>query len=393
MATKKAQKIMKGVSCRTIGGELYWYARVNGRKAYFGKGDEGRQDAEEAKHKEQAAKGEARRLRGGLKVDREPGFVSFKELIKWYFDLPEVQGKIGYQNKIRCLSHLVDFFGKERTLNLFEAANQNEFRAYRCKEGAAQGTIDNEIRTLSAMFHKAKESKKISTDLLPGKFVRNGKTIPRRPVTETEYAALLSVANPYFKDVLTCAWETGMRSSEIARLTCDQVRLEVNPHIYLGVYDTKTGAERFVPVSKELRPILERLIEGKTPSDLVFTNSLGHPFTGTSIDLLFAWACKRAGVLYGDKTVNGHGEREGVVFHSFRHAAITRWVVAGFNDQIIRAASGHKNPEVYRNYVHIKDATPVMNLVKIRKTGKSGTKRAAAEVLSIGDFEKKAANM
>jgi len=392
MGAKKRQG-MKGVSSSTRNGETYWYAQVGGRKLYFGAGEQGRQDAEEAKHKEEAAKGETRRLRSGLKVARESEFVNFKELHGWYFGLPEVQAKVGYANKVRCLGHLVDFFGKERTLNQFEAADQNEYRVSRRKEGAGHGTIDNEIRTLSAMFHKAKESKKIIFDLMPGKFVRNGESIPRRPVTGDEYISLLSVANPYFKDILICAWETGMRSSEISKLTCGQVRLGVNPHIYLGVYDTKTRAERFVPVSNQLRPTLERRIEGKNPRDLVFTNSVGHSFSGVSIDLLLAWACKRSGVPYGDKTVNEHGEREGIVFHGFRHAAITRWVIAGFNDQIIRAASGHKNPEVYRHYVHIKDAAPVMNLVKIRETGKSGTKQRPPKVVNVENYMKKAANI
>jgi hypothetical protein len=39
MATK--QKTMKGVSSITRNDAIYWYARVDGRKTYCGKGDDG----------------------------------------------------------------------------------------------------------------------------------------------------------------------------------------------------------------------------------------------------------------------------------------------------------------------------------------------------------------
>ena len=81
--------------------------------------------------------------------------------------------------------------------------------------------------------------------------------------------------------------------------------------------------------------------------------------------------CKNAGVPHGDKLLDEDGNRIGVVFHSLRHTRVTKWVEAGWSDQVIMKATGHKSLDVYRGYVHL-DASAVMRLVS--ETDKSGTK-------------------
>jgi integrase len=382
---KKEQKIMKGVSCRTIGGEVYWYAHVNWRKTYMGKGDDGRKSATAAKAKELAAKHESRELRGGLEIKRSK-FMAFRDLHKWYFALPEIQQQKCLRNNIEHLGHLVKFFGN-RPLNQFEMDEQSRYRAFRKREGAADGTIKLEISLLSAMFNEALENKLIPITVKPGKFDRSGDSIPRRPVTDQEYQALLDKANEDFKDVLMCAYESGMRSSEIIGLKRSQVHLDLQhisgaklDFISLGIFDTKNKTERVIPVSDELKPVLERRIKDKAADDFVFTNRTGRPyFHQKAIGELMRFACKMAKVSYGDKTINKSGDREGIVFHSLRHTRITKWVEAGFSDEIIRRASGHRSLNAYRAYVNIKDALPIMNLVRVsEKTGNFGEKQTPA---------------
>lgn len=380
MATKKV-KIMKGVSCRTVKGEHYWCAYVGGKKTYMGKGARGRDAAMAAKGKDLASKHEARELRGGLEVKRSK-FMMFADLHKWYFDLPEVQEQKIYAGKIKRLEHLVDFFGN-RSLNQFEADQQGRYRHFRTTQKAASGTIDNEIKLLSAMFHAALRSKLIHASIMPGSFDRADEYIPRRTVTDEEYSKLLEKANPNFRDVLVCGYETGMRIEEIRDLRASRVHLDVHhisgrtlDYISLGIFDTKTKAQRFIPISAELKPILERRMRGRAPDAHVFTCSSGKAYSHERVLIdLMKWTCEKAGVQYGDK-VNGSGEREGITFHCLRHTRVTKWVTAGFSDELIRRASGHHSLTSYRVYVNITDPAPIMNLVGIPETtDKTGTKQ------------------
>jgi len=379
---KKTAKNMKGVSCRTINGESYYYAHISGRKTYFGKGDQGRKSATAAKGKELAGKHEARELRGGLEV-KHSKFMTFGELHKWYFAVPKIQNQKSCYLKLSRLKHLVDFF-KNRPLNQFESDQQSHYRAFREKEKAAPASVDAEIGLLSAMFHAAAKDKLIPVSVMPGKFSRKeAEYIPRRTVTDDEYRKLLEKANPEFRDLLVCAYETGMRSSEIHDLKASQVRMGVKhisgetlDYIYLGIFDTKTGARRVIPISDDLKPVLKRRMQGLKPDDYVFTNSLGKRYhSKKGIAALMASTCRMAKVRYGDKTVNKSGNRDGIVFHCFRHTRVTKWIEAGFSDEVVRRASGHHSLTAYRAYVNITDALPIMNLVRVtRETGKSGTK-------------------
>ncbi len=164
-----------------------------------------------------------------------------------------------------------------------------------------------------------------------------------------------------------------MRSQEIANLTASQVHLDVRhisgktlDYIDLGIFDTKTGARRTVPVSASLKQVLKRRLEGLEPEDHVFTYMKGGRlchYNPTKISLALMRLCRKIGVPYGDKLLHQKGERSGIVFHCFRHTRTTKWVEMGFSDELIRRATGHKSLEAYRNYVNITDPGAVMRLV------------------------------
>ena len=73
---------------------------------------------------------------------------------------------------------------------------------------------------------------------------------------------------------LSGGYESGMRNGEISNLRASQVYLDL-PHISgqmvdyidLGIFDTKTGTRRTVPVSARLKGVLERRLQGLSPED------------------------------------------------------------------------------------------------------------------------------
>jgi len=219
------------------------------------------------------------------------------------------------------------------------------------------------------MYHEARKCKKISADTVPGQFIIKGDRNPRRLITDEELEALVEHADPDFADVLICAYESAMRSSEIADLTAGQVHLNVQhisgaivSYIDLGIFDTKNGTRRTVPVSARLKEVLERRIDNLEPDGYVFTDDQGKKYTNVRIADKMRCLCKRSDISYGDKLLNQKGERIGIVFHCFRHTRTTIWVEMGYSDEIIRRATGHKSLEAYQQYSKL-DPSAVMRLV------------------------------
>ena len=378
MATKK-QKIMKGVSRVTRSGIDYWYARIGNGKTYCGKGDIGFQIAIAAKAKDLAKSYENKEVRAGLKVKR-PEFRTVKDLLNWYMtEIPSIQEKRGYYRKSNATGHLLRHVGNKPVTDM-EEDTQEAYREARKNEGAASKTIDVEIATLSAAYNAARRSKKIPADLVPGRFIILKELNPRRTVTADEFQKLLDQAYPDFQDVLVCGYETAMRSSEICGLTATQVHLNIRhisgqtvDFIDLGIFDTKTKTRRTVPVSARLKEILERRLVGLGPEDRVFTDK-GRKLSKYNVSDTMEAVCTKAGVPYGDKLLNAKGEKVGIVFHSLRLTRTSKWVEAGFSDEIIRRATGHKSLQAYQTYVKL-DPSAVMRLVE-SKTAKNGIKMA-----------------
>lgn len=59
------------------------------------------------------------------------------------------------------------------------------------------------------------------------------------------------------------------------------------------------------------------------------------PYTNFAISKRFERLCQKAGITQGDKAKNEKGERTGIVFHCLRHTRTSKWVEAGFSDEII----------------------------------------------------------
>lgn len=359
--------IMKGVTSIKRNGSTYWYARIDGRKTYCGKGDKGQEMAEAAKAKCITRKYESREVNAGLKVKRSE-LRTVKDLSNWYMTLPTIQEQKSYYRKTNACGHLLEYF-ENKPVNQVEGDDQERYREYRKKQGAAEGTIDNEILILSAMYHMAKKRKKIHADAMPGEFIQKKETNPRRLITDLEYKALLEHANRDFMDALICGHESAMRSGEITKLTASQVHLDVQhisgrvvDYIDLGIFDTKTGARRNVPVGESLKEVLVRRLEGLGPDDYVFTNK-GEKWTSPNVTHWMKAVCEKAGITYGDKALNKKGERIGIVFHCLRHTRTSKWVEMGFSDEIVRRATGHKSLEAYQQYVKL-DPSALMRLVE-----------------------------
>jgi len=366
---------MKGVTSITVKNSVYWYARIDGRKVYCGKGDKGRKLAEAAKAKDVARSYEKKEIAAGLRV-RRYDLKTVKDLINWYMTIPEVQELRGYTRYLCAEKPLFAYFA-ELLVSSVEADDIDHYRHFRRQQGLTHATINLEVKLLQAAYRRAVKRKKIPADRIPGEFPMIEGNNPRPRITDEQFEAILEHSPRDFTDFLICGYESAMRSSEIANLRPNQVRLgvrhisgEVVDYIDLGVFDTKTGARRTVPVSPRLKEILERRLDGLDEEDRLFTLN-GKVITGQAVTRNLQPACEAAEVPYGDKTYDSRGQKIGIVFHCLRHTRASKWVEQGFSDEVIRRATGHHSMEAYRQYIKL-DPSVVMRLVA--KPDKNGIK-------------------
>jgi integrase len=365
---------MIGITSITRNGNTYWYARVDGHRKYCGKGEKGRKLAVAARSKSVAKRYENREVNAGLKV-KKVAFKTVTDLANWYMQLPKVQGQKSYPRKVNASSHVLEYFGRSPVYGI-ESDDIERYRLKRTSSGAADGTVNIEVILLSAMYNEARKAKKIHADMVPGEFRTVDSSNPRPIIQDDAFETLLGHVKEDFTDFLICGYESAMRSGEICDLRAYQVHLNekrisggqamVVDYIDLGIFDTKTGARRTVPVSPGLKDVLQRRLQGLEPEDRVFTKKDGTAWNPKAVCMRFKYACNRAEIPHGDKLLNEKGERVGVVFHCLRHSRTSKWVQMGFSDEIIRRATGHKTLEAYQNYVKL-DPTAVMSLVSEKR--------------------------
>ena len=235
------------------------------------------------------------------------------------------------------------------------------------------------------MYHTALKRKLISAETMPGEFVQKKSDNPRRIVKDDEFEKICEQARGDFRDVLVCAYESALRVSEICGLTKSQIFLDIQhisgdivDYIDLGIFDTKTGARRTVPVSSILKEVLQRRIDKIESDDWVFTTN-GRKYNRNMVMVRMKAVCEKANVPYGDKILDKKGARIGIVFHCLRHTRTTKWVEMGFSDEIIRRATGHRTLDAYQRYVKL-DPHAVMRLVS--KRYKNGIKMTRTSISS-----------
>ena len=148
--------------------------------------------------------------------------------------------------------------------------------------------------------------------------------------------------------IVGLALETGMRRSEIAGMTWNQLDLKKKT---VTLPETKNGEKRIVPLSSEAVRILSdlpRRIDGKI-----------WGVEEQSITRAFERSLSRARAIY-EKECKENGEKadsaflNDLTFHALRHEATSRFFEKGFNVMEVAAITGHKTLQMLKRYTHLK---------------------------------------
>lgn len=318
-------------------GNIYWIKYYRNGKPYR----ESTRSTKEAEAKRLLKKREGEISQGklpGIYFDR----VTFDELAEAFLADYRLNGKDLERAKL-SVKHLRKAFGDMKATAIDTPMIQAYIQS-RMNEGSAHGTINRELSALKRMFN-------IGAKQTPPKVAQ----VPYIPMLEEsnaregffehgEFLALREKLPEHLRGLVTFAYKTGWRRSEVTNLKWKQVDRK-NGVVRLEPRETKNRQARTVYLCDELQEVFEgqweRRKKLKTALPYVFLNADGTDKV-TRFDKAWKTACLEAKI----------GVR---LFHDFRRTAVRNMVRAGIPERVAMMVSGHKTRAVFERYNIVDD--------------------------------------
>ena len=263
----------------------------------------------------------------GIHYDR----VWFDEIAEDLLTEYEVNKKKSLPKVRIYVKHLRDFFGNARVTEI-TTDKMNLYMKKRIEAGKKPATINRERDALSFMFTLAKRSRKVGEiPYLPKLKEDNVRT---GFFEYDQFVGLREALPGYIKPVLTFAYYTGWRKSEIFNLTWDKVNLR-EAVIKLNPGETKNKKGREIYLTGELLDLIRSLHSQR---------NLGCPYVfnrnGKRIKNIYkSWnpICAKVGL-------------KGKLLHDFRRTAVRNLVRSGVIEGVAMKITGHKTRSVFDRY-------------------------------------------
>ncbi len=346
---KKAKKVRYWISYRLPGGKT--------RRESVGFSIKEAQDAE-GKRKSQKRENKIFDILPEAKM-------TFNELTKWYLGLKKVRALGSFWRIEIALNKFNSEFG-DTIVSQIKAADLENYQANRLDEGKAPATIDQEVGGARTMIIKAFDNDMVGGDTLrtfkrAGKMLKGNANARDRILSQEEYKILMIHLPAHLKPIFSTGFYTGMRASEILKLTWDRINLKTR-FIKLEAEDTKDKEAREIPILDELYIILKE-IPRNLHSNYVFLYN-GKPIKDTSGSL--KRACRLAEIPYGRFVKNGF------VFHDLRHTFNTNMRKAGVPESVIMEITGHSTRVMFDRYNTIDREDKQQAVARLREFLQSG---------------------
>ena len=218
------------------------------------------------------------------------------------------------------------------------------------RAGAANGTINRELATLSKMLRLAEKQGKLQ------RFTGIEKLVEAAPrsgfVTREQFTAIRRHLPEELRVAMTVAYTFGWRKREVLDLRRRDHCNAQEGTLRLDPGTTKNGEGRVVRLTPELIELLDaqarrvRVLERETGRVIpwLFPHLEGDLVGQRIVDPRKAWerACKAAGV-------------PGVLIHDLRRSAVRNMEQASVPRSVAMKLTGHKTENIYRRYAVVSD--------------------------------------
>ncbi len=285
---------------------------------------------------EQDLKQQANRHKQKIVASTNPTFAQIVPEMLGYVSLHRAPSTyIDYKN---VMKKLILHFGPFR-LEDITTALINLYKQRRKQEGVCGRTINKELHYFSACIKYAIRQNYCKPSAWKIEKVPYT-SVPPQILTQNEVKRLLDNADPPYKDLLLCLYQTGMRWSEANHLRWENVNLEMGLLQITG----KGLKTRLIPITPELHNTLSKRKHamGLTTGWVFPSRMTGRPYS--TLRNALRRAKKSAGI-----------ERR-VTTHMLRHSFATHLLQTGSDLRTVQVLLGHSRSTTTEMYTHLPTA-------------------------------------
>ncbi|MEQ8851175.1 site-specific integrase [Gimesia sp.] len=253
-------------------------------------------------------------------------------------------------SKYRQVLKDVAEFAESRNLYKLEQLDVrfvDAYRQHRKQKGAKPKTIYTEVGVIRRLLLFAKTRRMIDEDPLEGLRLTEPKTEPQPFWNLDQLDMVIKSSSKVHRPVFTFLAETGLRIGELRWLTWDDVDLKQGL-IHIRPKDnwtTKTGNVRSIPISDRACEVLQAQ---PRHSRWVFTARASPKYPQGDHQVSERRLLESLKRTLKKLKLKGH-------LHTFRHSFISRAIVQGIPEAIIRSWVGHVDHKTLQHYTHIAD--------------------------------------
>jgi integrase len=259
--------------------------------------------------------------------------VKFYELMDDYISDYRINNRRTLAKAERCANYLKQEF---EGMNATEVNTPNikRYIEKRMSKGLANGTINRELAALKKAFKLAARCTPPKVSHVPYIPMLKENNIRKGFIEHEDYLALRDALPEYLKPVLTFAYFSAWRKSEIITLKWKQVNLR-DGIVRLETGETKNNDGRTLFMEPELLDLLKHLHKNRRMDCLLVFNDNGKIIG----DFRKSWrtACTAIG-------------KSGLLFHDLRRSGVRNMVRAGIPERVAMTISGHKTRSVFDRY-------------------------------------------
>jgi len=222
-------------------------------------------------------------------------------------------------------------------------------------KGVSPRTVHRRCAGLSSFFTflqdmghvKANPAKRVPLPKLP-------KPMPVCLTKETARKLISAAGTPWDRALVVLLLSTGIRRSEAAAITLDDLDLENGQLLVRG----KGSKERIVPLADEAAAAVQEYLKHRvetTSRHLFVSRRGGHPIRHRVIADMLGRVIKRAGL-----------EGQGISPHKLRHTFATHLIRSGADIRTVQDLLGHTDLKTTAMYLHSDVRTKMAAVRKLR---------------------------
>ncbi len=233
---------------------------------------------------------------------------------------------------LSCLREYFNF--KKFNLEKIDEENIKQFLLNKQSKKYASQTVNLYPNAIKFFYREVlKIPQKINL-----KFAKRSKKLPIVLSKKEIKSIINSTKNPKHKLIISLAYGTGLRISEVIGLKVKDVNLE---ELTIHLKDAKGKKDRITIFPEKIKINFQRLIASKNPNDYVFESERGGKLTERTAQKVFGNALQKTDI------------KKDATFHSLRHSFATHLLENGVDIRYVQELLGHRNIRTTQVYTQV----------------------------------------